>query len=154
MGINFVVIVENSRGISLEEFKEGLLQDPVVGPYAWNAFPGDDPYDFPPWEAFEWEGKRYFTWNFTPRLSTFYFYEFDPRTDEPDECAITFLKIMLLVEQVAGGPVHVSIDVVQLSRPPEEEDPPFPFYIPSELDFQVEGWREIARRDAPPSLIM
>ncbi len=32
MGINLIVIVENSRHISLEEFKAGLMKDPGLGP--------------------------------------------------------------------------------------------------------------------------
>lgn len=155
MGVNFVVILENSRHISIQKFKEVLIKDPVVGFHAWSDFPEDEesPCKCHPWEEFEWENKRYFTWNFAPRLSTFNFYEFDANVDEPDACMITFLKIMLLAEQAAGGPVHISNDVVQLSHPDEAEDSRMTFYIPGELDEWVENWREIAQLDARPMLI-
>lgn len=154
MGVNFVVFVENRRHVSIQEFKEGLMKDPVIGPYAWNEFPDDSLYKWPPWEEFEWENKRYFTWYLAPRLSNFNLYEFDPKHAEPNAFMITFLKTMLLVEQVAGGPVHISNDVVQLRHPDEADDSGLAFCMPGELDPWIENWREIARLDAKPSLII
>lgn len=155
MGINLVVFVENCRQISLDTFKQQLLQDPAIGRFVWNSHRADS--DWQPWGEFVWEGKAYFTWLSSPRISSFDPYAFDPAEVEPTDSEITFLKIMALVEQVAGGPIYLGNDVVLAKEPPEEDedddDPDFSFWIPAELDSYCKQWREIAALATSPTLI-
>ena len=65
MGIDLVVIVENSKGISFQAFRTGILQSPVLGPLVWNLHRGYKGDEIAPWEAFVWEDKTYFTWLFS-----------------------------------------------------------------------------------------
>lgn len=48
MGINLVVITENSKNLSLKGFRDALLQEPLIGKIAWDKH----------WEEFDWEGKN------------------------------------------------------------------------------------------------
>ncbi len=139
MGVNAVVIVENSKGISLAEFKR-KLQDDRWGKRAWRFYYEDESE----WSEFEFEGKRYFTWTSTPRFGHLGLYEYD---EEPDAnpYRILFFKIMLAVEKISGGPVFVGNDMVNLHHP-DEATPKYPFYLPPELDYWWRNWREIAEK--------
>jgi hypothetical protein len=61
MGVNLVVIVENVKGLSQEEVNEAL------GVYVFEYEDGRRG-TVPRWELFEWKGRVYATWNFTPRI--------------------------------------------------------------------------------------
>lgn len=149
MGVDAVVIVENSRNRTLEEFKALLLQDEELGRLLWDPFEistGELVSQFQPWEAFEWEGKKYFSWIASPRA--FYLNLYKEEGEEPTPIQITFFRCMLLVEQAAGGPIYVGNDVVYHHTPfdfPEE-----PFWLPGELDALWPNWREIARIPLAP----
>ena len=154
MGINLVVIVENSNGVSLQEFKEALLQEPLLGPLAWNSMRGHRGDELSPWEEFSWEGKAYFTWILSPRLSSFELHELPGEPDAVEGHSITFLKIMRLVEQIAAGPVCTGHDMVNLVHPADADEPRGQsFWLPLELDFQLKDWRDIAQREAEACLI-
>lgn len=154
MGINLVVIVGNSNGISLQELKGALLQEPLLGPLAWNPIRGHGGDELSPWKEFLWDGKPYFTWMLSPRLSSFDVHALPEEPDAVDSRSITFLKIMSLIEKIAGGPVYTGNDVVNLAHPEEaDEQRGYSFWLPVELDFQLKGWRDIAQREAEASLI-
>jgi hypothetical protein len=168
MGINLVVIVENRNHLSLAEFRSALLQDQEIGHLAWDTY-WDTYWEttergktvaeedrFYAWQEFIWEGKQYFTWMTSPRMSSFNAYEFDEEEDEPDEYDITFLKIMLLVEQIAGGPIYVGNDVVNPKYPGEyeqDEDDALYFWLPPKLDSLRANWRETAKLETKPAII-
>lgn len=140
MGVNAVVIVENSQNITLDDFKGRILQDHDLGELVWNALPNAT---YPPWEEFEWQGKQYFSWIFTPRVSYLNLYHED--NDAPTDVQITFFRCMLLVERAGGGPIYVGNDVIDHHTPsdfPEEE-----FWLPPALNSLWPNWREIARLD-------
>ncbi len=141
MGINAVVIVENSRPVSFEEFNAGLRAD-KWGNRALDS--ADNEKEFKSWTEFQWDGKRYFSWVFAPRYPHLHFE--DVEGDDPDPgypAQITFLKIMLTAEKIAGGPVYVGNDVVCKATPfdfPGEEPG---FYVPSSLDWLIPNWRKV-----------
>jgi len=141
MGINVVVLVENRRQISLDEFAEGLLAD-EWGQQAWNG--RDDKVKA--WKEFEWEGKNYFSWRFTPRFA--YLGLFNPEwgSDYPDVenvVQVTFLKVMRVVERLAGGPIYIGNDVVSPKVPEDADLHGTGFYLPVELDILLSKWREV-----------
>ncbi len=142
MGINLVVIIENSKKISLEEFKEGLLND-QWGKYGW-AWPEDDDV----WEEFRWKKKRYFTWIFSPRAPYIDIYGTDSDSAEENPYRLLFFKVMRIAEKLAGGPVYVGIDMFHCRLP--DDCPHGKFSLPPELDFYWEEWREVADRFDPP----
>ena len=154
MGVDLVVIVENSKNISLQAFKTAILQESVLGSLVWNSFGGYEGDEIAPWEEFAWEGKTYFSWRFPPRLSTFNVYELPEEPDDLDAREITFLKIAWLLEQLAGGPVHIGNDVVNPSHPGDvDEQREDPFWLPLTLDSQLKNWRAIAQCGAEPSVL-
>ncbi|MCB1189770.1 MAG: hypothetical protein H7A23_00720 [Leptospiraceae bacterium] len=135
MGINLVVITENSKNLSLKGFRDALLQEPLIGKIAWDKH----------WEEFDWEGKKYFTWILAPRISAFDPYSFKP--EAPTYTEITFLKIMLLVERITGGTIYIGNDAVHIEHPNrEDEKHGFMFWIPPELDYICKDWRETASK--------
>lgn len=149
MGVDVVVIVENSRNRTLDEFKALLLQDKELGRLLWDPFevaPGEPGSDFQPWEAFEWEGKQYFSWIASPR--SYYLNLYEEASKEPTPFQITFFRCMLLVEQAAGGPIYVGNDVIHHRTP--FDFPEDPFWLPLELDFLWPNWREIAQMPLAP----
>lgn len=140
MGVNAVVVVENSRHRTPDEFKESILQDRDLGPLVWNAL---NSITEPPWEEFEWQGKKYFSWTVTPRVAYLNLYR--EEDEAPTPVQITFFRCMLLVERAAGGPIYVGNDVVNYRTPsdfPEEG-----FWLPPRLDSLWSNWREIAQLD-------
>ncbi len=135
MGMNAVVIVENSRGISFEQFIRDLESDE----WARCTFaPQAEPFDM--WEEFEWEGKKYFSWLHTPRFRHLGLYE-DDKPDAANDVQITFLKIMLAVEKFAGGPVRVGNDAFGYKLPRDDVAHDEEFFLPAELDGTLPGWR-------------
>jgi hypothetical protein len=68
MGVNLVVIAENSRGITIDKFRRGLRED-QYGRLAWAE--EDEDTEYLTWEGFEFKGKSYFTWVFSPREPTY-----------------------------------------------------------------------------------
>ncbi|MFC2140763.1 hypothetical protein ACFLQP_00515 [Acidobacteriota bacterium] len=146
MAVNAIVIVENSKQISLKEFAHGLKTDPW-GKLAWFTFHKETD-DIPDsWVEFQWEGKRYFSWRITPIFRYLGFLEPDGETDPEDIniVHITFLKTMLTVEKIAGGPIYVGDDIVNRHTPSDVLDDERPFYLPLDLDLLVPGWRETAK---------
>ena len=60
MGVQLIVIIENVKKVSQEELNK------VFGVHVFEYKEGKD--ITPVWELFEWKGKVYATWNFTPRV--------------------------------------------------------------------------------------
>jgi hypothetical protein len=144
MGVNVIVIVENSRDTTLDAFRDFLLQDKDLGPLVWNSFEDDTML---PWEEFTWEGKKYFSWIFTPRFTYLNLYR--QEGEAPTPIQITFFRCMLLVEQAAGGPIHVGNDIIDRRTP--SDFPEEPFWLPFELDAWWPNWREIAQTPLDPN---
>lgn len=152
MGVDVVVMVENSRNIFLADFLDSMKKDEWGKRYCHSL--SIDPEDTP-WAEFEWEGKRYFSLIYgSPRYFRIFTKEYDlesesycdnPKFDYMTQ--LSFLKAMLTAEKLAGGPVYLGNDVIYSTLPSEHpEDDKF-FYIPSEMDIMIENWREIANRD-------
>ena len=136
MGVNAVVIVENSRNVSLEDFISGLRQD-LWGQRAVDRYNG--------WEEFNWEGKNYFSWLSGPRVGQIELYdEGDSAPFEDNPVQLTFLKVMLVVERLAGGPVYVGNDAVNRHLPEEVYTDDEAFFLPAMLDGLIPKWREVA----------
>jgi hypothetical protein len=149
MGINLVAIVENSKGISLEDFKKKLLEDPY-GKYAWDEWINDDGSLIQSWDEFKFEGKMYFTWELSPREPPIGLYA-DSDDEKPEENSkrLLLFKVLLAVERVAGGPVYIGNDVVCLSNPKYAMQK-WEFFLPSPLDFYWKNWREVAEKFQVP----
>jgi hypothetical protein len=147
MGVNAIVIVENRREISLNEFAAGLLADPW-GKRAWNSLHLAEREDLPQsWIEFDWESKRYFSWIYSPRYRYLGLIDLDDDDVDPGVVKIvhiTFLKVMHAVEKIAGGPVYVGNDVISTRTPSEVLEDEYPFFLPSQLDFIVPDWRKTA----------
>jgi hypothetical protein len=137
MGINLVVIVENSKKISLKEFREGLLKD-RWGRYGWRD---EDIEDV--WEEFKWKRKRYFTWILSPRAPHIDLYADEPPEDNPRR--VLLFKVLRVVESLAGGPVYVDSDFFY-HKAPDDDIPGEEFTLPPELDLFWPNWREVADR--------
>jgi len=137
MGINLVVIVENSKGISLKEFREGLLKD-RWGRYGWWD---EDMEDV--WEEFRWKRKRYFSWILSPREPHIDIFSDEPIEDNP--LRVLLLKVLRVVESLAGGPIYLGSDFFYL-KAPDEATPRTKFSLPSKLDLLWPNWREVADR--------
>ena len=152
MGVDAVLMVENSRNISLEAFLHSLEMD-AWGRHSLLRYSSEP--DFTAWIEFEWEGKRYFSLRSgTPRYSRLvpHHYDFESENfyDNPDfDSAIQalFLKTALAAETIAGGPVHLGNDVIHRSEPPEDIENDEIFSIPMEIDSLINNWREIAAVD-------
>lgn len=134
MGVNAVVIVENSRNILFNKFISALKAD-MFGRFAWNS---EDA-----WDEFKWEGKRYFSWDHPPKTFHLDLYNFDRDSDEPDadnRAQLTFLKVMYLIEELAGGPVFVGNDVGDFHTPAIAESVGESFFLPPKLDILLPNW--------------
>ena len=143
MGVNAVVIVENRHGISFEEFARGLEAD-EWGIHGCNW---EDRAE-KSWEQFEWEGNTYFTWTYTPRTMPLVLYEREPDCDDPDfenPVQLTFLKLMLVVERLAGGPIYIGADVLDPHRPEDKAQSNREFSLPDKLDLLMPNWRKANR---------
>ena len=136
MGVNAVVIVENSLNISLRDFTRRLREDP------WGIHASDKHEEG--WEEFIWKGKRYLSWVWGPRVG--YLGLYTTETNAPDidnPVQLTFLKVMLTVERLAGGPVYVGNDVVNKHSPEEVDTPEEAYFLPPLLDHLIPQWREV-----------
>jgi hypothetical protein len=147
MGIKLVAIVENSKGISMDEFKEGLLND-KYGKHAWDEWTDPDGRVIKSWEEFEYKGRRYFSWVLSPKETYFSLYETD-ELPEDNPLRVLLFKVLLSVERIAGGPVYIGNDLFCL-RTPEEETEKFKFFLPYKLDSLWESWREVAEKFGVP----
>jgi len=144
MGVDAVLIVENSRWVSLEQFLNEWEKKYLL------IFP--ESFDVTSWIEFEWEGKWFFSLiSGTPRYKFLisHHYDFESKTyfDNPDfdpVVLISFLKIALAAEKIAGGPVYLGNDVINLSEPPDDPETDDFFSIPLEIDMLIHNWREIA----------
>jgi hypothetical protein len=144
MGVDAVLMVENSRQISLELFLYEWEKNSLLN------FPKSP--DFTSWIEFEWDGKRYFSLTSgTPRykslISRFYDFESEIYDDNPDfdpDILIPFLKITLTAEKIAGGPVYLGNDAINLTEPPDDPETNDFFSIPMEIDSMIHDWREMA----------
>ena len=125
MGVDAVLIVENSRGISLEKFLFDIEKDD------WSKctrYAASESPDYPSWVEFEWEGIRYFSLaSGTPRYKFLmprqHDFKLNTTYENPDfdrEVLISFLKIALAAEKIAGGPVYLGNDAIHQIEPPED----------------------------------
>lgn len=149
MGANFVVIVEKSKPISLEDFKNEIRKHGEFGSWIWRDAPMPD---YAPWKEFAWREKSYFTWLSSPRYK---FYR-DLHDEEKwlSPYAITFFKMMLLIEQAAGGPIFIGNDELEEKYPCADETGYVTFRLPTELDWYRRDWRDIAiRLETKPCMI-
>lgn len=147
MGIDAVVIVENSNHITLDTFRTMLLQDNDLARLVWNS----PSVEFSPWQEFEWRGKKYFSWLCAPRMTRLDFYV---TSTNPTDTQIIFFRCMHLVEQVAGGPIYVGNDLIYRCVP--DEFPSEDFVLPPPLDSLCWNWRDLAstsRDRIQPSMI-
>jgi len=172
MGVNAIVIIENSKRITRRAFVAGMQQDPWGRHLIcqWQRHPDTDS-----WGSFKWQGRRYFTLHCAPRYRWLGLAGFDangqprPWQDSPVEAVsyeppqphidpdnpyhLTFLKAMLAAERLAGGPVMVSNDVVCASSPGKVSHREG-FSLPTDLDWQLNSWREVeAYAVAKPGLV-
>lgn len=149
MGVDAVLIVENSRGISLEKFLFDIERD------NWSKCTIDaasNSPDCPSWIEFEWEGIRYFSLASGTARYKFLMprqHDFNSNTtyENPDfdrEILISFLKIALAAERIAGGPVYLGNDAIHQIEPPEDIEEDGFFSIPFEIDSLIPEWRQIA----------
>lgn len=144
MGVDAVVIVENSRDVSLDEFIRALSEDEWGSRtvYLWEEEPG--------WTEFEWEGKRYFSWVYAPRAWHLDLYGLNDETttevergpDSENPVQVTFLKAMLAVERAAGGPIYVGNDLINFDTPEDAAAFQEEFFLPAALDWLIPRWRE------------
>jgi hypothetical protein len=178
MGVNAIVIIENSKRITRRAFVAGMEED-AWGRYLvphWRNFPA-----MRSWGSFKWQGRRYFTLHSKPRYRWLGLAGFNANGEPgplPDTRAytsadkespadnqkhsdidpenphhLTFLKAMLAAERLAGGPIMVDNDVVGASSPGETY-PKESFYLPIDLDWQLAGWRDAeAYPVAQPGLV-
>ncbi|MBI1923938.1 hypothetical protein HYR99_06770, partial [Candidatus Poribacteria bacterium] len=56
---------------------------------------------------------------------------------------VTFLKVMRVVERLAGGPIYIGNDVVSPKVPEDADLHGTGFYLPVELDTLLSKWREV-----------
>ncbi len=52
---------------------------------------------------------------------------------------------MVIVEEIAGGPVYVENDAVCKHTPSDCPEEDMEFYLPLELDFIIPNWRKVKR---------
>jgi hypothetical protein len=67
---------------------------------------------------------------------------------------ITFLKVMHVVEKIAGGPVYVGNDVISKRTSSDFMEDDFPFFLPSQLDYIVTDWRKTAEIEIDKPLLV
>ena len=138
MGVNAVVIAENSLGISLKDFMKGLREDP------WGIHASDKLDEG--WGAFDWNGKRYLSWLYAPRVRYLELYATEMNAPDIDTSVqLTFLKVMLAVERLAGGPVYVGNDAVHRHLPEEVNAHEEACFLPPLLDNLIPQWREVGK---------
>lgn len=144
MGVNVVATVENSRDLSLHGFVEEFESD------RWGKFIRFGDWSLSQsWDMFAWQSKTYFVWKQSPRIS--YLGISDFWDDEIERGCIqtnrpihlTFLKVMLAVERIAGGPVYVGDDVAYVYTPGRLEDSEYIYMLPPKLDIVIPTWRDI-----------
>ena len=150
MGHYVVVVAENSKGLSLHEFVEELGQDPM-GQYIQY---GEEDALLKKWDMFPWQGKTYFALISGPRVDYVGVYDFSDAPwviarlkkygIEPAIPRITFCKLMLAVEKVAGGPIYTGEDMGHFNTTREAAECEKPYELPSKLDAFVPDWREKA----------
>ena len=155
MGVDVIVMVENTREISLEDFCESMDNCEWGKRWGYHSFS----YNFKLWIGFEWEGKRYFFLTCGPRYSrlvAMYDFGLGEYYDNPDfdsEIQVPFLRAMLAAERIAGGPVFLGNDAVWVLDPSENPGENRYFFIPPKLGVIIKDWREIAESDAEKSKI-
>jgi hypothetical protein len=150
MGVDAIVIIENSRNSTLDAFIEGMRADQWGKSYSGSA-------DEPVWECFEWEGKTYFSLiRGNPRYARLYRNGWDfegkkaypnPRFNHVAQAA--FCKAMAVAEELAGGPVYLGNDVIW-HKTPDRIYRNETFLLPPELEVMVEDWRTIAALPITP----
>jgi len=151
MGVEAVVIVENPSAISLDRLGQ-LLEAEGWGRYAVTRLDGRLL-----WETFDWEGRRYFSWQSGPRFRYLGFSGEDgegsaARPDAPDpnnSVQLTFLKAMSALERIAGGPVYLGVDTVNARTPAMAQAFNEPFHLPPKLDDWMGNWRAAEQLDVP-----
>ena len=142
MGVYAVVMVEKRRGISFSSFIAGLISD-EWGKFAlgWRDIDNNNS-----WVDFEWKDRRYFSWLNAPREPHLDLYSSEDYPDKENPVQLTFLKAMLVVERLAGGPVLIGNDVIYVYSYPPDEDEKFDdysFVLPPKLDIYIPEWRKV-----------
>lgn len=144
MSVDAILIVENSRQISLEQFQREIKTDD------WSK--SSELLDYFSWIEFKWDGIAYFSLASGAPCFKFLMPEScDSKSqiayDNPDfdpDAQTSFLKIALAAEKIAGGPVYFGNDVVNQREPSEDIEENDFFSIPLEIDSLIPEWRQIA----------
>lgn len=119
MGVNFVITIENLVQKTQEEInKEFGVVESVI-----------DKEPIPQWLLFDYEGKSYASWQFTPR-------HFMPEEDEKRWEALRKYLVKIR-EFLGGGEVMMSNDVVQFKLPPQDDDDKESFFLPWRLEEEL-----------------
>jgi hypothetical protein len=149
MGINAIVITENPHRLSVAALAERLDADP------WGRRAAHCRDGRLLWEPFDWEGRPYFTWLSAPRWRYLGLGWAEgegaedaqgdgARPDPSNSVQITFLKIMLAVERITGGPLYLGLDAVGFRMPADATGPRDDFWLPPRLDGWLDDWRSVA----------
>ena len=121
MGVNFVIVIANVTQKTQEEINK-----------EFGVVDIRDEKSVPQWLLFDFKGKSYASWQFTPRY-------FVPEEDEKEWEGLR--KRLVRVRQfLGGGEVMVSNDVLQRRLPPEdqdEEDEYYRFHLPWRLEEEL-----------------
>jgi hypothetical protein len=140
MGVNLIVIVENLKGLNQEEVNEALGVEVFEHKGKREVYPN--------WELFEWEGKSYASWTFTPRtfdglydIFTYHLDKVDPfdKVDEDTRKRWESLrKYLAKVRRLFGnGKVYIGNDFIYFRTPSEAkafgEEFFLPLQVPEEL---------------------
>ena len=118
MGVNFVIVIANVTQKTQEEINK-----------EFGVVDIRDKESMPQWLLFDFKGKSYASWQFTPRY-------FVP--EEAEEKWEALRKYLVRIRQFfGGGKVMVTNDVLQPKLPPEEgedEDEYYRFHLPWRLE--------------------
>jgi hypothetical protein len=141
MGINVVVIAQNQTGVSLENLIHQLSSD-QYGLCAVHGIADHEEKTLKGWMEFFWKGQCYFSWIYSPRLRSLDLYQEEASAPNRDNAIqITFLKIMAVLEKIAGGPVRVGNDMINSCYP--EQHSQEEFFLPMQLDDLIPNWRDV-----------
>lgn len=99
MGVDVVVMVENSRNIFLADFLDSMKKDEWGRLYCHSL--SIDPEDTP-WEEFEWEGKRYFSLIYgSPRYFRIFTKEYD--LESKSYCDNREKRVRRIIQPILAG---------------------------------------------------
>jgi hypothetical protein len=135
MGVQLVVIIENVKKVSQEELNKA---------FGVHVFEYKGEKDITPvWELFEWKGKVYATWNFTPRVFDGMYELFmaslegDPLSKVDKDARMrweSLRKYLVRVREFLGnGRVYIGNDVVYFRDPDSAKRFREEFFLPPEV---------------------